>query len=195
MSDPRPLGPLLNVMADVAKVLGDLELEHAVIGGVALAVWSQPRTTVDLDFVLGSPREQAHAIAERLRRSQQFPVDPEVLSIGQVTIIRVHRTIERPSGQDVVLVDLLLFSPGIADEIMSRRVQVFALNGKSYWFCSAEDLIVMKLLASRPQDVVDALAVLERRGSKLDLQYVERTAASVGKSAVWQKLRKDWESP
>lgn len=39
--------------------------------------------------------------------------------------------------------------------------------------CSAEDLVVMKLFASRPLDIRDAEGVAIRHGRELDWRYVE----------------------
>jgi hypothetical protein len=39
--------------------------------------------------------------------------------------------------------------------------------------CSAEDLIVLKLFASRPLDVRDADTIAARNGNYLDWSYVE----------------------
>ena len=43
--------------------------------------------------------------------------------------------------------------------------------------CSAEDLIVMKLFASRPLDIRDAEGVALRHGKELDWRYVEEQLA------------------
>lgn len=39
--------------------------------------------------------------------------------------------------------------------------------------CSAEDLVVLKLFASRPLDIRDAEGVIERNAARLDWAYVE----------------------
>ncbi|MFN2334142.1 MAG: hypothetical protein ABR550_06925 [Wenzhouxiangellaceae bacterium] len=38
--------------------------------------------------------------------------------------------------------------------------------------CSAEDLLVMKAFAARDKDWADVTSVLERQGSRLDLDFV-----------------------
>ena len=43
--------------------------------------------------------------------------------------------------------------------------------------CSAEDLVVMKLFASRPLDIRDAEGVALRHGKELDWRYVEEQLA------------------
>ena len=39
--------------------------------------------------------------------------------------------------------------------------------------CSAEDLVVLKLFASRPLDIRDAEGVVNRHGDQLDWRYIE----------------------
>ena len=40
--------------------------------------------------------------------------------------------------------------------------------------CSAEDLIIHKAVAGRPQDVVDIETVVLRQGRRLDVGYIRR---------------------
>jgi hypothetical protein len=39
--------------------------------------------------------------------------------------------------------------------------------------CSAEDLVVLKLFASRPLDIRDAEGVIVRQGARIDWAYIE----------------------
>ena len=57
------------------------------------------------------------------------------------------------------------------------------MDGRYYWFVSAEDFIIQKLKVGRPRDFEDALSVLERSGKHLDRSYLQRWAARTGVSA------------
>jgi hypothetical protein len=45
---------------------------------------------------------------------------------------------------------------------------------------SAEDLIIMKVVAGRPQDQQDLVGLVKAQGETLDWDYCERTAADLG---------------
>jgi hypothetical protein len=47
-------------------------------------------------------------------------------------------------------------------------------DGRAVRLCSAEDLIIHKAMAGRPQDLLDIEGVVTRQGTALDLAYVRR---------------------
>jgi Nucleotidyltransferase of unknown function (DUF6036) len=60
------------------------------------------------------------------------------------------------------------------EEQAIRRASMFEfVEGCSLRTCSAEDLIVFKLFASRPQDLADVQSVVNLRGSSLGWDYVQ----------------------
>ena len=61
---------------------------------------------------------------------------------------------------------------------MVRRATFFSFGpGLDIRTCSAEDLIVLKLFASRPLDIRDAEGVVNRHGDRLDWRYIEEQLA------------------
>lgn len=54
-----------------------------------------------------------------------------------------------------------------------ERAERIKLGDVSAMVCSAEDLIIYKLLSSRPRDYDDARSVVRRQGKGLDRGYVE----------------------
>jgi hypothetical protein len=44
--------------------------------------------------------------------------------------------------------------------------------GRRLNICSAEDLIIHKALAWRPQDLADIQGVIDRQGDRLDVRYI-----------------------
>jgi len=40
--------------------------------------------------------------------------------------------------------------------------------------CSAEDLMIYKLVAARPRDLVDVISIVQRQGHRLDLERIRR---------------------
>lgn len=59
------------------------------------------------------------------------------------------------------------------EEKVIERSSVFAFDGIQLRTCSAEDLIVMKLFASRPGDIRDLEGIAIRNRGKLDWAYIE----------------------
>ena len=47
-------------------------------------------------------------------------------------------------------------------------------QGVSARVCTAEDLLIYKLIATREKDLIDATSLIRRQGATLDLAYVRR---------------------
>ncbi|MCL4869154.1 MAG: hypothetical protein KJ063_09305 [Anaerolineae bacterium] len=62
--------------------------------------------------------------------------------------------------------------PGYEDRVMERSVRYKIAHEKQVWIYSAEDLIIHKAVAARPQDLRDIEGVVYRQGDKLDAGYI-----------------------
>jgi predicted nucleotidyltransferase len=68
----------------------------------------------------------------------------------------------------------LKWLPGYEDELFRRAVEIEIDTGKHVRMCSAEDLIIHKAVAGRPQDIVDIESVVLRQGRRLNVDYIRR---------------------
>jgi hypothetical protein len=76
---------------------------------------------------------------------------------------------------------------------MIRRASPYTFGpGLDIRTCSAEDLVVLKLFASRPLDIRDAEGVVVRNGGQIDWAYVEEQlrplAELKGEPAILDRL-------
>lgn len=141
-------------------------LPYAVIGGLAVQVWGEARLTKDADISVASPlaigtAELVQLIATRFASRSSNPVD-----FAQTTRMVLIRT---DNGVDV---DISMALPGYEDQLFERVVDYEIEPGKTIHLCSAEDLIIHKAVAGRPQDVSDIQGVVYRQGEKLDAAYI-----------------------
>ena len=159
------LGPVFDAALAAQAVCEGLGLEFCVIGGVALQRWGEPRFTADADLsVLVEPgREEvvAGALLGQLRARIDNPLD-----FARRTRVVLLQSIDGV-GIDIVLAGLP-YEAAVIER--SSRWEIDA--GTTLHTCSAEDLLVMKAFAARDKDWADVTSVLERQGSRLDLDFV-----------------------
>lgn len=137
------------------------------IGGIAVQRWSEPRVTRDVDLVLmvGFGGEAVFVDAllanypARMEDARDFALRHRVVLL------------KTPDG---VGIDVSLGALPFEERLVSRATAFSFGPGLNIRTCSAEDLIVLKLFASRPQDIRDAEAVVLRHGQRLDWSYIER---------------------
>jgi hypothetical protein len=66
----------------------------------------------------------------------------------------------------------MLADTGYDEVLISRAKDVELASGKRVRVCTAEDLIIQKVIATRPQDMVDVEAVIIRQADRLDDAYI-----------------------
>ena len=160
-------------MIDILATAGQLQnycdergWRSCFIGGIAVQRWSEPRVTRDVDLTLltGFGGEEVY-IDELLRGYQPRVKDARDFA-------RRHRVLLLSTPQGVGI-DVSLGALEYEENVI-KRASLFSFGpGLDIRTCSAEDLVVLKLFASRPLDIRDAEGVVMRHGSGLDWQYIE----------------------
>jgi hypothetical protein len=136
------------------------------IGGIAVQRWGEPRVTRDVDLTLlaGFGGEDPFidallaAYTARIHDAKEFA--------------RRHRVLLL-STPDGVGIDVSLGALPFEALVVSRATLFSFGPGLDIRTCSAEDLMVLRLFASRPLDIHDAEGVALRHRDQLDWRYIE----------------------
>ena len=173
--------PLQETLRDAVLFLDKHGIAYALIGGLAASLRGQPRVTADVDLVIGVGVEEALSLISNLDKSEFEPLFEGIEEVVQQAFILPLRH----RGTRVKL-DLSLGLSGFEQQVIARA-QVMDILGESICLASAEDLLVMKLLAGRPRDNQDAEGIALVQGEQLDWDYCRETAKQLGE-AVDQDL-------
>jgi len=155
------------VLREVMEVL-ESESEGMIIGGVAAIAWGHSRATTDIDATLRIPAQSLARLIERFAQKGIVPRIADALEFARSRHVLLLQ--HRASQIDVdVTVALLPFE----DEAIAHRQSVdFA--GVRIAIPRPEDLVIYKMIASRPQDLQDVEALLLRHRDQMDLARVRR---------------------
>jgi hypothetical protein len=142
-------------------------IPYAIIGGIAVQRWGQPRLTRDVDLTVLLPPGQEETVLREIAAA--FPPRIE----GAVAFALEHRVlpVDVPEGSEA---DLSLGLPGYEEHVVARAILYDLGDDREVRLCSAEDLVVHKALAGRPQDLLDIEGIVARQGAALDVVYVRR---------------------
>jgi predicted nucleotidyltransferase len=100
-------------------------------------------------------------------------LDPQALPMPPaVNIVRAHLLDRCADERSLILVDLLLVPDEFATDLLKRRVEL-EIGGQHRQVCSAEDLILLKLLAGRSKDLEDIRGIRRIQGDAIDVPYIE----------------------
>jgi hypothetical protein len=159
--------PLFAAALQLQEFFTRRQWPFCLIGGIALQRWGEPRFTRDVDVTLltGFGREEefiAPILASGYRG--RIPDAAEFARRNRVLLV------DSPDG---VSIDIAL--GGLPFEaLMVERASAYEFEaGCRLKTCSAEDLIVLKLFAFRPRDVLDVETVVLRQRACLDWAYIE----------------------
>ena len=168
-----------DVLMDVTCLCDTLELEYAVMGGLAVRVHGIPRPTYDVDFQLAVNNDMLNRFFDEAERIG-YTVSDVFRSgwrdtVGGMPLVKLKTYLASGVTVDV---DIFLNETPFQKSLMNRRVSVdFA--GARINFVTAEDLVLLKLIASRPRDLGDVGDILFVQGS-IDIQYMNHWAKELG---------------
>jgi nucleotidyltransferase DUF2204 len=158
------------VLRALRALVGWLEREripHVVIGGIAVGALGRPRATRDVDAIVLLADRSWESFEKDARRSGFPPRIEEAVAFARGS--RVFLLRHTATGVDV---DVSVGALPFEEEAILRARRV-AFAGGEIPFATPEDLIIMKIVASRPQDLAD-IDVLARANPDVDLDRVRR---------------------
>jgi hypothetical protein len=162
--------PVVDLLADLAAALDSAEVPWYLFGAQAAILHGVNRLTGDVDVTVQlSPRLSTAALVGviQARGFQGRIQDPAFMERTRV-IPFVHLRTGMP-------LDVVLAGPGLEEQFFTR-VGVREIEGVPIRVASAEDVVVMKLLAGRPKDLDDVVSILSANPA-LDFRYVRDTLA------------------
>jgi len=147
---------LYEELQSLIAALDQHEIDYALCGGIAMAIYDRPRATVDIDLlIVADSLDDVVEVAKTLEytvRGLDMTFANDAIEIRRVSKIDAETRI-------VLSLDLLLVTPEI-QQIWDARVRA-NWEGGTLSVVSREGLIALKKLSGRPQDLADISALME----------------------------------
>jgi len=129
-------------------------VKYLVVGGYAVSLYAQPRSTQDIDVLIACTEENGKAVHAALR---DFGAPLGDLSPADFAVPRkFFRMGSAPMAVDLSEIDGISFEQAWPNR---TEVTVDPVSGLRANFISRKDLIVNKLASGRPQDLADVAAL------------------------------------
>lgn len=168
-----PAEAVLATLRTVIDSLRKLDVPAALMGGLALAAWNRVRSTQDVDLLISlrGVRTQsllAHLASAGFRAKGSQPF----VRLEQAEFIQL--LYEPPGTFLAIQVDLMLAENPFLDQAIQNRVLLPSSElAQDVAVLRCEDLIVLKLLAGRILDLVDAAALIQANREFLDFAHLQ----------------------
>jgi hypothetical protein len=157
----------INAAVSVQETCIKHEFPFAFIGGVALQRWGEPRVTIDVDVTLFTGFGNEEKFIEILLAI--FPA-----RATHAAEFALQRRVLLVQSSEGIGIDIALGGLPFEKALIDRSSYAEYLPGIRLNTCSAEDLIITKAFADRPQDWIDVDRVVVRQGEKLDWEYIHK---------------------
>lgn len=168
------------------RFLQDQQTRFLVVGGLAVVVVGEPRTTADADAVIFVTAAEAEALI-----GQAATAGFDVRDDLERSRLRETGTIRLRQGR--FQLDLITATLPFEESAYARAAW-HEFFGVRLPFPSPEDLILFKVLAGRDKDLLDAAGIVRRHGDRLDVAYLEQTLRPICELAEdmepWNRLQR-----
>ncbi|OGS19055.1 MAG: hypothetical protein A2219_03705 [Elusimicrobia bacterium RIFOXYA2_FULL_50_26] len=167
------MNSLFNAALEFQNFIKLRNWDFCFIGGLAVIRWGEVRMTRDIDISIladfGDEEKYIDAMLasfqSRLADGKRFAMENRVLLVN---------------ASNGVPIDIAFAAVPFEKEMMKRATYFNFAPDCPLLTCSAEDLIVMKAFAARPQDWLDVEGIAARQGSALDDTYIFNQLTPLG---------------
>lgn len=132
---------MLSFFQKITDVLDQYEIPYMLSGSIALGLYTVPRMTRDIDFVIHLEAKNLDLFVDSFKEG--FYCDRDGIRDAMVGPVKMFNIIDHESGYKADFV--VLKDDPYRQEEFSRRVQVNYI-GKDIYVVSPEDLLISKLI-------------------------------------------------
>jgi Nucleotidyl transferase of unknown function (DUF2204) len=166
----------LDVLRTAIDALSNPPLPFCLIGALALGAHGKPRATYDIDLLILAEHETCEAYLAAVHR-HGFEVSEkwrDANPMARNVVVRLHHAVVPDCPLDFI------FATSPLHQSALNRRSIVTLGTIQVPVCSPEDLILLKLLASRPRDFDDVMGIIGKPATRLDLDYLWSWAEHLG---------------
>lgn len=188
-SEPCSLNPF-DIAHEVTSFLESERIEYFIGGSLASTTYGEPRFTQGIDIIVRLNEQKIERLVDRFQ--PEFYVSAPAL----LEAVRKRTSANLIHLDTNFRVDLMISRErGFEKSRFSRRVRKTA-TGKEFWFCTAEDIVLVKLewyrqngevLEGQLRDVQMVLMVQD----SVDTVYLTKWAATLGLSDLLERSLQD----
>jgi predicted nucleotidyltransferase len=167
VSDQPLATEFIDALRDLEEWLDETRTPHTLLGGIAVSLIAQPRSTRDIDACISVQPPLWKSLIDSGKSHGFAPRVDDAVAFAERS--RVFLLVHEPTG---IKIDLSVAGLPFEQEMLSRASTI-PVGDFEVKVPSPEDLIITKAVAHRPRDLVDIASIVEIH-QKLDRSRVRR---------------------
>ena len=181
MSD---LGVFEKALTDLSSVFKNNNVPYMIIGGLANAIWGHPRATLDIDVTIWVLDDQIQKLLSILEEKYVFMVEEPIDFISKTRVLPIK-------NKENLRIDIIFGALPFEKDALVRAVEV-KVGNSFIKFCTAEDLILFKIISERSKDLEDVRNLLWYQRDNLDYSYLEPRIKELSDLLDRPGIRQNW---
>lgn len=157
-----------------------------IIGGIAVSLVGQPRATQDIDGLVLLKGDQQEQFFKKILNSDFSPRLSDAFAFA-----RRRRVLLLEHKESHIKVDISFADLPFQEEALERKAYV-RIDDLKIPTPSAEDLVIMKVVAHRPRDIADIEGIMSLNPD-LDLKRIRYWVKEFAKALEMPELKEDLE--
>lgn len=163
------MNPVECQLQALVKCLTAQRIKYIILGGIAVSIYGEPRLTADVDVNIIFDKRKINEFLKRAKKYGFYPSLPHIRKIVEKTgVIPMSFRKRKIYGKfDIIIAENIL------EYMAIKRGRLKKIASTKARFISPEDLIIHKIVSSRPRDNEDLKGILIRQEGKLDIKYIQ----------------------
>lgn len=152
-------------LKQITTFLKQQRIPYMIIGGVANMFWGKTRLTQDLDITVLCKEGKIPDFVEKI--GNNFTLLPD----NPLSFLQQTRVLPAKTGVGVRLD--IIFARLPYEETAIQRAKTVKFGNLPVKVCTAEDLIIHKIISERQLDLEDVQWIIKRQYNRLDRDYLD----------------------
>lgn len=156
-------------MAALVKFFNAAKIRYAILGGIAVLIYGEPRLTMDIDVNVSMGKSNMNEFLKIGAKYGFYPIPRNIRSFIKKTGVipmRFHKG--KISGRCDVIIAQNPIEFSALERAVTRKIGPVKIK-----VITPEDLIIHKITSSRPRDIEDLRGIISRQKGKLDIKYIK----------------------
>lgn len=169
------------VLRDVINKLENLKIEYMLTGSIALAIYSEPRMTRDIDIVVAITKTNIQNLMNEF--SNDYYIDDTAIELA-IQYEKMFNILHHQTGTKV---DFIIHKNNEFEITKFKRKQKLNIDGFSCYVISKDDLIIQKLYWAKDslseQQIRDIRSLMK---NGYDSDYVNQWINNLNITKIWE---------
>ncbi|MBN2379804.1 nucleotidyltransferase [candidate division WOR-3 bacterium] len=148
------MNSLEDTLIRLVGLLKKTDIPYMVIGGLANAVWGEPRSTLDIDITIQASKDDTKKLIEHLKKLCHPRITDSEEFVRKTSVLPMIT-------QEGVRIDIIFAGLPFELEAIKRAVEI-NIQGTKVGFITPEDLIIHKIVSERQKDWDDVQGIIRR---------------------------------